>query len=433
MKLRGQEKKTTQEEMEKTIEEDLELHIIPTVSENNKEEVSDCNDQNSKAPDNRNNDSTLHKERFSVDMFNALYDDYIDFKKYINNKLNSFGNINDSNCKTKLNTSKENEEVELLKLQLKYYKEKNDILMLDHQSHLKIIEILSQNSVTGNSDNETKIINQKEWSISHEKKRTNKAKINKKARRSIENQNRFESLYIDNDTSSADDNSDSDHNENTSTEKSFNMPVKSKKSKPNVCFTEKYVNNFIPISIPGNSKYSDMTKQGRKVAVVGDSHVRRINRRKFNSKLKSGRAYFKNFDGVNTKKLAHHIIPTLVDDRPDIVVIHGGCNDIYEGVNPLKVAHDVISIGKQCRYHHVNKVLISSITVRKDLELSKIIDEVNYYLRDLCQSNNFSFVNNQEITTSYLSRDGLHLKDIGTDILTNNITNVLNSDYLNEY
>ena len=211
------------------------------------------------------------------------------------------------------------------------------------------------------------------------------------------------------------------------------MPVKSKKSKPNICFTEKHVNNFIPKSIPGNSKYSDMTKQGRKVAVFGNSHVRRINRRKFTSKLKSGRAYFKNFDGVNTKKLAHQIIPTLVDDRPDIVVIHGGCNDIYEGVNPLKVAHDVISIGKQCRYHHVNKVLISSITVRKELELSKIIDELNYYLRDLCQSNNFSFVNNQEITTSYLSRDGLHLKDMGTDILTNNITNVLNSDYLNEY
>ena len=143
MKLRGQEKKTTQEEMEKIIEEDLELHKIPTVSENNKEEISNSNDQYSKTPDNRNNDSTLHKERFSVDMFNALYDDYIDFKKYINNKLNSFGNINDSNCKAKLNTSKENEEVELLKLQLKYYKEKNDILMLDHQSHLKIFEILS--------------------------------------------------------------------------------------------------------------------------------------------------------------------------------------------------------------------------------------------------------------------------------------------------
>ena len=87
MKLRGQEKKTTQEEMEKIIEEDLELHKIPTVSENNKEEISNSNDQYSKTPDNGNNDSALHKEHFSVDMFNALYDDYIDFKKYINNKL----------------------------------------------------------------------------------------------------------------------------------------------------------------------------------------------------------------------------------------------------------------------------------------------------------------------------------------------------------
>ena len=65
------------------------------------------------------------------------------------------------------------------------------------------------------------------------------------------------------------------------------IPGNSKSTSPHVtntvrnkrlplCTTENYLNIFIPITVPGNSDYASFAKNGRKVLVVGDSHVKRI-------------------------------------------------------------------------------------------------------------------------------------------------------------
>ena len=41
-----------------------------------------------------------------------------------------------------------------------------------------------------------------------------------------------------------------------------------------VCTTEKYISNFKPLTVPGNSNYASITKNGRKILVVGDSHIK---------------------------------------------------------------------------------------------------------------------------------------------------------------
>ena len=46
--------------------------------------------------------------------------------------------------------------------------------------------------------------------------------------------------------------------------------------RPDICITEKYIKNFTPITVPGNSTYSGITKHGRKICVVGESHIKRI-------------------------------------------------------------------------------------------------------------------------------------------------------------
>ena len=91
-----------------------------------------------------------------------------------------------------------------------------------------------------------------------------------------------------------------------------------------VCTTEDYVKNFIPFTVPGNSDYASIIKNGRKVLVVGDSHIKRIRRNDFNKELKNGKAIFQSFSGANTKQLDHYILPPLVDDKPDAVTIHVG-------------------------------------------------------------------------------------------------------------
>ena len=46
-------------------------------------------------------------------------------------------------------------------------------------------------------------------------------------------------------------------------------------------------------------------------------------------------------------------------------------------------------------------------------------------LRDLCEKNGFSFICNHVITTNYLWKDGIHLQDMGTHILSNHFLKFL--------
>ena len=73
--------------------------------------------------------------------------------------------------------------------------------------------------------------------------------------------------------------------------------------RPLVCTTENYQKNLIPFTVPGNSDYASIIKNGCKVVVVGDSHIKRIQRRNdFKKELKNGKAIFQSFSETNTKQ-----------------------------------------------------------------------------------------------------------------------------------
>ena len=60
----------------------------------------------------------------------------------------------------------------------------------------------------------------------------------------------------------------------------------------------------------------------KKLLVCGDSHVKRLSKRLLNNSLKKSHAVLKNFDGANIKRLSHHILPYLHEDKPDSVILH---------------------------------------------------------------------------------------------------------------
>ena len=59
-------------------------------------------------------------------------------------------------------------------------------------------------------------------------------------------------------------------------------------------------------------------------------------------------------------------------------------------------------IGLDCKNNGVNEMLISSILVKKNPNLTAIVCRVNDMLRDLYEKNGFSFICNDVITTNYL-------------------------------
>ena len=143
-------------------------------------------------------------------------------------------------------------------------------------------------------------------------------------------------------------------------------------------------------------------------------------------KLRHGKAFSRSFSGANAKQLCSYIILSLVNNKPDAIVIHVGTNDILNHANHENIAHSIINIGLDCKTNGVDEVLISSILVKKNPNLTAIVRGVNDMLRDLCKKNGFSFICNDVITTNYLWKDGVHMQDMGTHIFSNHFLKFLN-------
>ena len=190
------------------------------------------------------------------------------------------------------------------------------------------------------------------------------------------------------------------------------------------------------VTVPGNRSYSSTTKFGKKICVVGDSHIRRIKKNLFNNSLCEGKVHLNGFSGANIKRLGHFITPTLVEDRSDIVIIQVGSNDIahntVDQIDVKDIVNRILNTGKKCLSYGVKEVIILSIFIKKQFKLRRIIRQVNDLLRNEYKRNNFQFVSNDNITREVLWRDGLHLNNAGTYLFASNLVEFLNDFILSK-
>ena len=109
----------------------------------------------------------------------------------------------------------------------------------------------------------------------------------------------------------------------------------------------------------------EATKFGKKICVIGDSHLNRIKDNIFQKSVNGGKTYFHVFRGATSKRLNHYILPTLHEDQPDVVSLHIDSNDINNQkknrINTEKLTWVIINIGKSCINLGVKEVVISSI------------------------------------------------------------------------
>ena len=88
------------------------------------------------------------------------------------------------------------------------------------------------------------------------------------------------------------------------------------------------------------------SKEKKRSYIVGDSHFKRIRRDKFKGNTPKARVYVKCFSGANTNQLDYYVVPLLVDEKPDNVVIDIGSNDImkfnYNNVNAEELDHRIL-------------------------------------------------------------------------------------------
>ena len=349
------------------------------------------------------------KQYVKREQFEIFFKMFSEFRNAVDEKLNIYDDESLSETKKALETK-----IKLLENEVENLKKENKNLQDDSKSYLKIIETLAENKnidapwQTSTSRNK-----------SHEQKRTGKEVYNLK--------NRFQDLHHEQCTFIE----DSHEGELMST----NIPnIPKNRKRPQNCITEKYILNQRKLSkrkpiIPGQRTYVETASFGKKVLIIGDSHVRRLNRHRLNQSFDHAKSILKAFSGAKIQDLEHYIVPHLSEEKPDIAVIHIGSNNVtYNSLdkNVTDVAMSIIQIAQKCVNYGVKDIVISSVFIKDSLKLSAFIRRLNDELRILCTEHNFHFVSNDNINRKYICGDGVHLTNAGTELFARNVVNFLN-------
>ena len=114
-----------------------------------------------------------------------------------------------------------------------------------------------------------------------------------------------------------------------------------------------------------------------------------------------------------------------VRQKPDVVVVHAGTNDITRKTNYLK---NVKTMVKELRGDSPKtKIVFSSLFQRYDIENGEnLVDDINLRLKNYCKQQNIGFIDNSNITKDFLGKKKLHPSIKGSSIFAKNILNFLN-------
>ena len=157
---------------------------------------------------------------------------------------------------------------------------------------------------------------------------------------------------------------------------------------------------FLKTTIPFGNKeqYQEIVniltqcETGNKTFILGTSMVKGIRMKEVNSQLRNSFAKLRSFLGATLKHLKYYIVPGLIDETPDRIILHGGCNDVNNKYStPEKTANEIADMAILCRDYGVNDVLLSAMICRRGKFLNGKVKRVNFLLKQIREENGFFF------------------------------------------
>jgi len=183
-------------------------------------------------------------------------------------------------------------------------------------------------------------------------------------------------------------------------------------------------------TVPGNSSYASITGKGQKTVILSDSHGSRIKGRELSKWIENGFGIVRSFSGSTATDMISYATPTINNDKPDKVIIHVGCNDIFKGERDArKIANNILEVARFCRRGGVNSVYLSGILIMNNFNHNSVARKVNYILSTEGALENFIYIDNTRITKDMLY-DRTHFNDLGRNLLANNFINSINGNFL---
>ena len=176
----------------------------------------------------------------------------------------------------------------------------------------------------------------------------------------------------------------------------------------------------------GNTSYADMIKKGNNFTIFDDSIIGGVKWNKMNKHSK-GNTHLKTFKGATCKDMLSYVQPILDTSKFDGIIIHVETNVSAKRRRPSDIADSIISAGKKCWDTGVMNVMISSLVCRKSPRLQAKINEVTV-LRDLWTIDGFIFIDNTNLSDYDICEDLLHLSYSGICKLANNFIGAINKN-----
>ena len=138
----------------------------------------------------------------------------------------------------------------------------------------------------------------------------------------------------------------------------------------------------------------------------------------------------RSFPIATLKHLKYYIVPSLIDETPGRIILHGGCNDVNnKNSTPEKIANEIADMKILCCDYGGNDVFISAMICRRGNVLNGKLKHVNFLLKYICEENGYFFIGNSNIEIRDLWKDGIHLLESGKTKLAENITYFLSNSY----
>ena len=179
-------------------------------------------------------------------------------------------------------------------------------------------------------------------------------------------------------------------------------------------------------TVPGRGNYSDITKEGKKICLIGASILKRIDMKEFNRCLENGTAIKRCFPGAVASQLNYYVDEVLNEEKVDKIVINIGTNNLTKKTqSENETVMEILEIVKKCHNHGINEIFVSGLTCRPSYQAQ--VDTINKLLGANACKYNYVFIDNSDIQEKHLWwKDKLHLNKQGTINLACNFLDFLN-------
>ena len=129
----------------------------------------------------------------------------------------------------------------------------------------------------------------------------------------------------------------------------------------------------------------------------------------------------RSISGAKTSDMVHYTKP-VVEENANLHILHCGTNDLRSKMTAETIAQNITKVALSMKKDN-SSIIVSGICPRGDNDdLNEKACLVNEKLREICNSRNIGFINNDNIDKAqHLNKSRLHLNRYGDAILAGNL------------